>query len=314
MPLNKNAYLRLKVIDALLSSGARYSKREILERIRDQLGVEVSPFTFDKDLQLLRYNLQAPVEYHARKGYYYSDKDFVLFRSELNEEEVEAIEFAYEALNNLGNTELAQEAQAVLMNLFGRMRKADRKGKPIIYRPNVPVKGVEWLPQLYRAIEQEQPLVMRYYKLQTKEIKTHTISPYVLRQYNDLWYVVAWSAGPELTLVYALDRIREISPANVRYYRDPAFDAEQYFRYSFGITHSYNDPPQKVRFWINKEAYYYLEARPMHPSQKVVEEKEDGFVVELEVIISEELVMALRGLGSRIRILLPSTLSENNNH
>ena len=309
MPINKNAYLRLKTIDALLASGIGYTKAEILVKIQDETGFEVSPFTFDKDLQLLRDNLHAPIEYTQRSGYHYSTKNFRLFSSVLNDEDVEALEFASDALNTL-NVELAQEAQAVLMSIYARSKKQDSKPrKQIIFRPaGPPVKGLEWLSILYKAIDEEKAIIIKYYKLQTGETKTHTISPYILRQYNDLWYVIAWCAARELTLVFALDRIREISPAHVNYYKDPKFDPEQYFKYSFGITHSYYDPPQKVTFWVSKEAYYYLQVRPLHASQKMLEEKNGGFMIEIEVIISEELVMALRGLGRKILAISPDNL------
>ena len=126
MPINKNAYLRLKTIDTLLASGIGYTKAEILVKIQDETGFEVSPFTFDKDLQLLRDNLHAPIEYTQRDGYYYSTKNFRLFSSVLNDEDVEALEFASDALNTL-NVELAQEAQAVLMSIYARAKKQDSK-------------------------------------------------------------------------------------------------------------------------------------------------------------------------------------------
>lgn len=161
MPINKNAYLRLKTIDALLARGVGYTKAEILVKIQDETGFEVSPFTFDKDLQLLRDNLHAPIEYTQRDGYHYSSKNFRLFSSVLNDEDVEALEFASDALNTL-NVELAQEAQIVLMSIYARAKKQDSKPrKQIIFRPaSPPVKGLESLSVLYKAIDEETAIVL----------------------------------------------------------------------------------------------------------------------------------------------------------
>ena len=309
MPTNKNAYLRYRVIDALLATGRGFTKSEILSKIEDETGLEVSPNTFDKDLQLLRDSLQAPIEWKQRTGYFYTNPDFKLFTQELSEDDIKSIEFASEAMNTL-SPELTVEAKAVLMNIYSRAHKStDKPKKQIIFKPvTEPVKGLEWFRELYNAIDEEKAITIQYYKLQSGEIKTHTLSPYILRQYNDLWYVVAWCASRELTLVFALDRIREISPAHVSYYNDPKFDADQYFKYSFGITHSYYDPPQKVTFWVSKEAYYYLQVRPLHASQKTLEEKDGGFIVEIEVIISHELAITLLGLGKRVKVLAPIEL------
>lgn len=311
MPITKNAHLRFQIMDSLLSTGGTYSKKEILEKLEDAMGFRVSGFTFDKDLKCLRDSLRAPIIFETRNGYYYSDKKFRLFNKPWSKDDLSALDFAYEALNTLNNIDLAEEAQAVLLSLTNRM--SDRKEKPgkrIIYRPpSPPVKGVEWLPDLYEAIDQEKAITIKYYKLQTRETKTYTLSPYFLRQYNDMWYVVAWCARRELTLVFALDRIRDIRTANVNYYHDPKFEADQYFKYSFGITHSYYDKPQLVKFWITREAFYYLQVRPMHHSQKVLKETATRIMMQLEVIISEELVMALRGLGNKIKVIAPNSLS-----
>ncbi|GIL21896.1 MAG: WYL domain-containing protein [Bacteroidota bacterium] len=309
MPINKNAYLRYKAIDALLATGRGYTKAEILRKIEEDTGIAVSPHTFDKDLQLLRDSLQAPIEYKQQTGYFYTSPDFRLFTQELSDDDIKSLEFASEAMNTL-SPELTVEAKAVLMNIYSRAHKATGKPKKQIIFKTVaePVKGLEWFRELYNAIDEEKALTMQYYKLQTGETKTHTISPYILRQYNDLWYVIAWCASRELTLVFALDRIRDLRPANVTYYQDPNFDAQQYFKYSFGITHSYYDKPQLVKFWVEKNAFYYMQIKPLHPSQKVLEEKPDGYIVQLEVIISEELVMALRGLGQRVKVMAPDKL------
>ena len=311
MPINKNAYLRLRTIDTLLSNGRTYSKNAILQKIEEELGLAVSSFTFDKDLQLLRNSLRAPIEYDAAlKGYYYTDKDFKLFRKEMNHDETSALEFASEALNTLNNVELVQEAQSVLTGMYGKIHKQERRpGKQIIFRPvSAPVKGVEWLNEIYKAIEEERAITIKYYKIRTDEIKSHTLSPYILRQYNDLWYVIAWCADRELTLVFALDRIREMKPAHVSWHMDPGFDPEQYFKYSFGITHSHDRAPEKVVFQIKKEAFYYLQVKPMHPSQRVLKETKKGCLVEIEVLISDELVMYLLGMGDTISVREPVSL------
>jgi predicted DNA-binding transcriptional regulator YafY len=313
MPKNKNAYLRYRAIDRLLSTGRTFSKKQLLEGIENDLGFEVSTFTFDKDLQVLRYNLQAPIEYDSGlKGYYYTDKKFSLFKTELDDNETSALEFASEALNTLSNVELVQEAQTVLANLYGRIQQAEkRSGQQIIFKPTTtPVKGVEWLNELYKTIEQERAITIKYYKLQTDEIKTHTISPYILRQYNDLWYVIAWSADRELTLVFALDRIREISSANVSYFVDTKFDPELYFKYSYGITHSHYDSPCEIKLWIRNDAYFYLQVKPLHSSQKELEKQDMGVIIRIEVIISEELVMGLLALGDKIRVIEPKSLED----
>jgi predicted DNA-binding transcriptional regulator YafY len=312
MPNTKNPLMRFRVMHSLLSSGGYYSKKEILEKIKEETGHSISTSLFEKDKQWIIDAFKAPIVYKDRIGYYYSDRNYspaILVRK-LSKDESKALDFAYEALNNLENVDLALAAQEVLLNISGRSaEKAKKKGKRIIYRPPSPaVKGVGWLPVLYDAIENEKAVTIRYYKLQTKETKTHTISPYILRQYNELWYVIAWCAARELTLVFALDRIREIKPANVSYFVDPKFNADEYFKYSFGITHSYYEKPQKVQFWINRDAYYYLEIKPLHHSQKKLEEKADALLMQIEVIISEELVMYLSGLGKKIKVIEPIVL------
>lgn len=66
---------------------------------------------------------------------------------------------------------------------------------------------------------------------------------------------------------------------------------------------------ESVRFWVNKENAPYVETKPFHKSQKIVEEHEDGSkIFEINVVINQELQREFFGYADTIKILSPQSL------
>lgn len=74
MPATKNAWLRYLIIVKTIKNGGA-NKSEILHAISDELGVDVSESTIEKDISFLKYSsefgIYAPIIYrHADRGYW----------------------------------------------------------------------------------------------------------------------------------------------------------------------------------------------------------------------------------------------------
>lgn len=306
MPIVKDAYRRYLLLDKYFSGKYFLNRESLLRRINEELEEEVSDSTIDKDIRVLKNEFRAPIS--AKGGYHYTDSKFSLPKMKLTPEEIRALDFAAGILSEAGIVPLAQEAKAVITALLRKSGEEHPEHKVISTDLSLSVKGVEWLPQLFEAINSRKALLVMYNSPRKKEVTKHYLSPYLLKEYQGLWYVIGYSKEKKFTLVLALDRIKEIKTANVDYQDDPNFNPAAYFKHSIGITHRYGYQPEKVVFWIEKEAYYYMEIQPLHVSQKVLREEKDGFVVQIEVILSEELLIKLMGLGGRVKVMAPANL------
>lgn len=64
-----------------------------------------------------------------------------------------------------------------------------------------------------------------------------------------------------------------------------------------------------MRFWAGREQVPYIETKPLHKSQFVVQRNEDGSAVfQIEVVLNYELEKDLLGFGEGIKVLSPRRL------
>jgi predicted DNA-binding transcriptional regulator YafY len=307
MPITKNAYLRYELIDKLISKGT-YTREKLHLKLKQLLNDDkLSQSTIDKDIKFLSNHFEVPIKYKKNIGYYYADPDFSLMFN-LNKSEQRALEFAVEVMDKPVSTFLHQEAQTIVNKIYRRINKSTGDSRIISSDASIKVEGENWLSPLYDAIKDKKCIIIEYNSPRQKKIVKHNFSPYLLKQYREMWYVIGYSDQKDFTIVMALDRIKNVRAAYVNFHNDPDFSPEKYFKYSFGITHRQFNKPEKVKFWVDKDAYYYMKVRPLHKSQKVLQETDDGFIVQLEVYLSEELLITLMGLGSRVKVLEPEEL------
>nr|DAX93126.1 MAG TPA: WYL domain protein [Bacteriophage sp.] len=108
----------------------------------------------------------------------------------------------------------------------------------------------------------------------------------------------------------ALDRILELAPAKDEpYYGNSNFDPSTFFDDIVGVTKGINQHPEEVRFWVNPEHAPYVLTKPIHKSQHLIEQREDGSMVfQITVVINHELQREILGFGDGIRVLYPASL------
>ncbi|MBQ2486568.1 MAG: WYL domain-containing protein, partial [Candidatus Methanomethylophilus sp.] len=93
------------------------------------------------------------------------------------------------------------------------------------------------------------------------------------------------------------------------YLEDPSFIPEEWFRDMVGVTKFRNDRPERVVIQASPSEAPYIRTKPLHPSQRILEVRDDGSAVfELKVIVNRELVRLLFGYAEGIRVLRPRKL------
>lgn len=59
---------------------------------------------------------------------------------------------------------------------------------------------------------------------------------------------------------------------------------------------------------FNKTQAPYIISQPLHHSQQVVKENEQGLQVEMDVYLTQELLMSVLSFGSNVKVLAPKKL------
>ena len=102
---------------------------------------------------------------------------------------------------------------------------------------------------------------------------------------------------------------RSLTPNNdTHYYRDPAFGIVSWFRDIVGVTVLEEVPKQEVIIRVSPIQARYLETKPLHHSQRVIQ-RDPGFVdFAYSLQPNYELEAVLLGLGEQVEILSPPEL------
>ena len=88
-------------------------------------------------------------------------------------------------------------------------------------------------------------------------------------------------------------------------------DFSHYFDNVIGVSVKLDESPQIVKIWVDREQLPYTLSKPLHKSQTVIEENEDGSaIIAIEVIPHFELEHLLLSFGERFEILSPPSLRD----
>lgn len=311
MPSNKNATLRYRIIDSCLTNSMHPfpNVAYIQKKIEEQLNGEISISMIRKDFAAMEQIYSAPIKFNkSRDGYYYTEPDFSIKEFPLSEEEISALDFSTALLNNLKDTQLFSQFENAINKIIEGYRISKKIGKSerqlIQVEEPVRTQGQEWLEPLLDAIKYRNAVNVIYAKY-GGEAKEHIMSPCILKEYHNRWYMVAYSARVKELLVMALDRIKAVGSSESLYQADINFNSEDFFKYSFGITQIHGAKPEKILLsFIPYQAQYIL-SQPLHHSQRLVLENDKEVQIELEVYITQELIMSILGYGPGVKVLKP---------
>ena len=313
----KNAMLRQRVIDGCLRSSKRYSVKDLMERCNRVL-VEsgcspiTSKTTILKDMEGIQNDFPDAhiiAVKESRCVYYeYEDKSFSIYKTPLNDDELAHLSQAAWILSRLeGLPDLKWLDDLVdRFRTFFDIPPVDHS--IISFGHNPFLKGQKHFASLFRYIASRQCVELEYEPF-GKDIIRYTFHPYFLKQYNDRWFLVGKSEGYSDLSVFPLDRILAAKPSTVPFVPNTEYDIEEYFDHVIGVSEA-NHEPEKIRLFVGKDLYCYISSKPIHGSQKVVERRNDGVVIQIEVVINHELTQLLLGYGPDIEVLSPKRLRD----
>lgn len=317
MPANKNALIRYKTIDNCLRNlYRRWTLDDLVEACSDALyeyeGITkgVSVRTVQSDIQMMRsdklgYN--APIEVYEHKYYRYSDPEFSITTMPLSQNDYGVMQEAVDMLRQLQDFEIFAEMSDLVNRLQDKLAISRDERKPIIHFDSVPdLKGLKLLTPLYNYIVHKQPLRIMYKSFSAQKANEYIMHPYLLKEFRNRWFLFGCVNRGMVLYNLALDRIESIEPADIPFRQHPDFDARTFFNDVIGVSKNIKNKPRKVKFWASAEQSKYIITKPLHSSQKLKRENEDGSCVfQIEVIINFELYSVLMSYGPGIKVLYP---------
>lgn len=134
------------------------------------------------------------------------------------------------------------------------------------------MKNSNLLGLLFNTISNKVVIELSYHTFSDFAVKSIVFHPYLLKQYNNRWFLLGAADVDKAILTFALDRIDGINSIPEMKYYPCTVDLEERFEDIIGVTLPKNKEAEDIHFWVSNEAFNYIITKPLHKSQKEVDE------------------------------------------
>jgi predicted DNA-binding transcriptional regulator YafY len=320
MPVNKDALIRYRVINRRLKN--KYKEyptlRELIDACEEALGKPLSVRTIQADIQAMRYDsdlgYNAPISYDAKiGGYKYTDDKYSIDNIPLNQEDLDTLEFATKVLDQFKNVEILKPFTGVIEKIASSYKISrqieETKQKDFIEFESAPLaSGTEFINPILKSIKEQKEINLEYQSFKDDSAKTYELHPYLLKEYKNRWYLVAWNDSKSSINTFGLDRILNITEGDRYFQFYKGFDPNDFFKDAFGITAPQKLNVKKIHLKFNSDQGKYIKSQPLHHSQKIIKEDKKGLLIEINVMISYELKSQMLSYGSSVEVIKPKSL------
>lgn len=326
MATNKNALIRYKHLDTLLSDRHHYYDiNDLTEKVNQLLQDEgfqtVTCRCIEKDLVCLTERpFCAPIKRFKHNGkncVAYKNPSFSIFMQEMSREERHLLR---EVLNTLG--------QFDGLDNFGWLDKfksglGNTRLRQIISFSNNPyLKNSNLLGTLFDLISNEVVIRLSYHTFADPTVRSIAFHPYLLKQYNDRWFLLGAADDDGKILTFALDRIDKVESLPEKKYVPFPDDLSNRFEDIVGVTLYEDRPIEHIVFWVSDASKDYITTKPIHESQTSIKgeaenklrgkypQLDGGAFFSIDCIQNYELIRELCSFGKELIVLEPSSIRD----
>ncbi len=292
---------------------------DIRRELEEHLGIPFSVSTVQKDIKAMKEDEElgflAPIKYsRSHQGYYYSEP-FELHQINFEDNELEALSTTLSFLEPIKSTRIGRNYHEALDKIYRLMcidKKAGKYNQQFIIPENKPDnKGLKVFDKMVDSIQDKNPLNILHYSFQHRESKEVILHPYILKEYRNQWYVVGYSETHQEVRTFGLNRILQLRyPKGIKYKEAHQFDPEAYFQDCIGITRKKGGVKETIRLQFNSKLSPYIQAQPIHSSQRVITEM-SKYIIEIDVFVTIELISLLMSYGRNVKVISPIWLVED---
>jgi predicted DNA-binding transcriptional regulator YafY len=300
MATNKNAIIRYLVLDKCFrNSGRKYSFDDLLEQVNKALyedgGNEIQIRQLRDDIRFMKSDTgySAPIVALNDGGnwyYKYEESDFSINNSP-------------QRFDGAPGFELVAELSLKLNDKF------DLQGSEknvVLYDSNMDYTGLKYITPIFNAIVNKRVLNITYEPFNKPKFSLD-FHPYILKQYNNRWFVFGRNELLNINLWnMPLDRIIEVKEITNKYIEDET-NWIDFFSDFIGVTKNEGELVE-VKLLFTKEQASYIITKPIHESQKNKLLEDGSLEIRIWVIPNYELEMKILSFGDKVRVVAPITL------
>ncbi len=315
---SKDQGLRFDIIDKLLKKRKGHTVKEITTHVNNALegeGIKVDQRTIYSDLNDLRDKYKLNILKEGSR-YKYADPNDGYRKPRAESKDKEMLALGLEAFASLKHLSFFNKFSDVVNRLLvGNLYegiKDEEKKRIIQIGESYNGSGYHYIEKIYHAIKNKIAIRMLYTN-NAGVTNWRIISPYILKEYRNQWYMVAYtkdsSRGPSSS-VFALSKIESFTLLDQAVYViDESFNADDYFKYSLGVYHDLYKKPIIVKLKFTGAIHVQrLKTSKLHSTMEVISMTDNEIVVCMEVYNSSDLTALILGFKNEVEVLEPEIL------
>ena len=125
-----------------------------------------------------------------------------------------------------------------------------------------------------------------------------------IKEYQSRWYLITELLDTQKIKTFAFDRMQDFEVLfSICKIKNPKADL---FKNTIGINYSVDI--QDIVLWFNNWQANYIKTLPIHSSQKIISDDENGLIISLNVNVNFELEQIIKSYGSATRVIKPEFL------
>ncbi len=165
----------------------------------------------------------------------------------------------------------------------------------------------ETIDILSQAIASRHTVQMRYFSAGRNATTRREVDPYRLRYVDGGLYLIAYCHWRKDVRMFAVERIKSLTPTDHPYQMPLHFDLEAYVEDALIVMHGER---MTVELQFDKSTAAWVKDRIWHPSQQFTPVKGGQLRMSLQVADTRELLGWILSFGSGVRVLKPDRLMQ----
>ena len=309
-----------------MTKTARVYKIEMLIRNRGHVSfqalldeLEISPATLKRDLDYLKDQLGAPIEYDRFLNGYRFGQEYRGQKHELpglwfSERELYSLLMAHQLLGELDSEGvISRHLQPLLDRIHQMLGTGEADAKALLKRVKIigsakrPVSS-QFFELIGEALLKRKRIHLRYLTRGRGEVSERDVSPQRLVHYRNTWYVDAWCHTREKLLRFALDAIESAEALETKAKEVPLKQVQAEMDGGYGIYAG------AMRHWatliVQPQAAQWISREEWHPEQRSRWLDDGRFELQIPYADETEIVMDILRHGPQLEVLSPASLRQ----
>lgn len=174
--------------------------------------------------------------------------------------------------------------------------------------------GIELIEPLLTALKSNQIITFNHLNFQTGEAKQITLRPYLLKEYQNRWFLFGEHEKYGDFRIFGIERISDIVLTGNYFEPYEGFDPKKNFENIIGITlrpFEKDQPEQDFVLSMSEEQGRYFKSLPWHPSYAVLVDGNNEFRVKLHLLPNYEFLQQLYRYCDKITVIEPQWLRDH---